>query len=109
MVWPPPSSVTRTEWLEVELRGRTHYDLEPENVLFDSSGNPGIADFGPAKEVSVEQELTETGEVLGTPSYMAPEQVQGEGSADPAPPQDDGRGPATGEPHSTVHGRCRVS
>jgi len=58
--------------------GIIHRDLKPENVLVDSSGQPRITDFGLAKRIGGDSSLTATGQVLGTPSYMSPEQAGGE-------------------------------
>lgn len=62
--------------------GLVHRDLKPGNILMTAEGEPKIADFGLAKQVGVsaahlQGELTATGQVLGTPSYMAPEQAGG--------------------------------
>ncbi|RMG14625.1 MAG: serine/threonine protein kinase [Planctomycetota bacterium] len=56
--------------------GILHRDLKPENVLFDELGTPKLGDFGLAK-IQAARSLTTTGELLGTPAFMAPEQASG--------------------------------
>lgn len=58
-------------------RETLHRDLKPSNVLMQAGRTPKIADFGLAKTLYSDSQRTRTGEVLGTPSYMAPEQASG--------------------------------
>lgn len=62
-------------------RGILHRDLKPSNILLDAEGRPHIADFGLARRQEPNQCLTETGTILGTPTFMAPEQAQGKKGA----------------------------
>ena len=62
-------------------RGIVHRDLKPANVLLAEDGTPKITDFGLAKRVEAGHGLTSTGAIVGTPSYMSPEQAGGKNRA----------------------------
>jgi serine/threonine-protein kinase len=64
--------------------GILHRDLKPSNILLDSLDQPHVTDFGLAKDLKSQSELTLTGETLGSPNYIPPEQIDGKrGTAGP--------------------------
>ncbi|HEX8200247.1 MAG TPA: serine/threonine-protein kinase [Isosphaeraceae bacterium] len=79
----PPEAAARCVWevaLAVEhlhAQGIVHRDLKPSNILLDGAGLPYVTDFGLAKMLTGDGDLTRTGSIIGTPSYMSPEQAAG--------------------------------
>ena len=61
--------------------GILHRDIKPGNILLDAKGEPHLTDFGLARLVESESSVTQTLDILGTPSYMAPEQAVGNNTA----------------------------
>jgi serine/threonine protein kinase/Flp pilus assembly protein TadD len=74
------SKVARTVHYAHE-HGILHRDIKPGNILLDAKGQPLLTDFGLARLVEAESTVTRTKEVMGTPSYMAPEQAMGNNAA----------------------------
>lgn len=88
----PLSGRRAAEYLELTARavhyahsrGIVHRDLKPANVLLDENDQPKVTDFGLAKHMENQSDQTRTGAVLGTPSYMSPEQAAGSKDISPA-------------------------
>ncbi len=80
--WPPRAAARLVASLasalaEAHRMGIVHRDLKPANILMTDDGTPKITDFGLAKADDKDLGLTKTNSILGSPSYMAPEQAEG--------------------------------
>jgi len=84
--WPPTRAAHLAEQValgvaEAHREGIVHRDLKPSNVLLAADGTPKVSDFGLAKILDSQSGLTGSESVMGSPSYMAPEQAQGHAKA----------------------------
>src|SRR5437763_9486963 len=90
VVWRAPMSLRQAAELIAKVartvhyaheRGILHRDIKPGNILLDAKGEPHLTDFGLARLVESESSVTHTLDILGKPSYMAPEQAVGNKTA----------------------------
>ena len=81
----PVAARSSAEWLKAiagavqfaHQRGVLHRDLKPQNIMLDANGRTQVMDFGLAKNLAADSSVTHTGAVMGSPSYMSPEQARG--------------------------------
>ncbi len=81
--WQPDTAVTLLNQLASALTaahqlGIVHRDIKPANILFDEANNAYLSDFGIAKDLASDLQLTGAGEIAGTPDYVSPEQLTGQ-------------------------------